>query len=106
MNIRGRSYTIAAARELETAEAEGVLFAHGGVGGGHALYVQDGRLHYVYNWLGERQAVMSSDAELEPGRHVLTPSSQRPATTSRERPAPPARSPSTSTTTRSARARS
>jgi hypothetical protein len=57
---------------IDTPEAEGVLFAHGGVGGGHVLYVREGRLHYLYNWLGERHQVVSAEAELEPGRHVLT----------------------------------
>jgi arylsulfatase A-like enzyme len=72
VNIRGRSYTVAAAVTIETPEAEGVLFAHGGVGGGHALYIRGARLHYLYNWLGERRQVLSSDVELEPGPHVLS----------------------------------
>ena len=49
-----------------------MLFAQGGVGGGHALYLQDGRLHYVYNWLGEKIQKISSDVEVEPGKHVFT----------------------------------
>jgi arylsulfatase A-like enzyme len=72
VNVRGRSFTVAAAVSLDTPEAEGVLFAHGGVGGGHALYLRDGRLHYLYNWLGDRQQVVSSERDIEPGRHVLT----------------------------------
>ena len=31
---------------------QGVLFAHGSRFGGHALYVKDNRLHYVYNFVG------------------------------------------------------
>ena len=57
---------------LETPEAEGVLFAHGGVAGGHVLYVQNGRLNYLYNWLSDNRQLITSDAGLEPGRHVLT----------------------------------
>jgi arylsulfatase len=72
VNIRRRSYTIAAGVTLDSSGAEGVLFAHGGVGGGHSLFVQNGRLHYVYNWLGERIQKISSDADLEPGKHVLS----------------------------------
>jgi arylsulfatase len=49
-----------------------VLFAHGGVGGGHSLFLQGGRLHYVYNWLGEQIQKVSSEAELETGQHVFT----------------------------------
>jgi arylsulfatase A-like enzyme len=77
VNIRRRSYTIAAGATLDSAEAEGVLFAHGGVAGGHSLYLQGGRLHYVYNWLGENIQKISSDAEVEPGKHVFTAEFQK-----------------------------
>jgi len=77
VNIRGRSYTIAAAVSIGTPEAEGVLFAHGGVAGGHSLYVKDGRLHYVYNWLGERVQTVSSPEPVPTGTHVLTAEFQK-----------------------------
>ena len=38
---------------VDTADAEGVLFKQGAGHGGHVLFVQDGRLHYVYNFMGE-----------------------------------------------------
>jgi arylsulfatase A-like enzyme len=72
VNIRRRSYTIAAGVRLDTPEAEGVLFAHGGVAGGHSLYLKDGRLHYVYNWLGERIETISSPDPIPTGHHVLS----------------------------------
>jgi arylsulfatase A-like enzyme len=72
VNIRRRSYTVAAGVQLDTPEAEGVLFAHGGVAGGHSLYVKDGRLHYVYNWLGERIETISSPDPIPTGNHVLS----------------------------------
>jgi hypothetical protein len=77
VNVRGRSYTIAVAATLETVEAEGVLFAHGGAGGGHVLYIEGERLHYLYSWLGERRQVVTSRAALEPGRQVLTAEFQK-----------------------------
>ena len=77
VNIRRRSYTIAAGATLDSAEAHGVLFAHGGVAGGHSLYLQGGRLHYVYNWLGERIQKIGSDVEVEPGKHVFTAEFQK-----------------------------
>jgi arylsulfatase A-like enzyme len=72
VNVRRRSYTIAAAVTIDSPEAEGVLFAHGGVAGGHSLYVQAGRLHYFYNWLAERRQRVSSEQPLPSGRHVLS----------------------------------
>lgn len=72
VNIRGRSYTIAAGVTIENPEAQGVLFAHGGASGGHSLFIRDGRLHYVYNWLGERIQTISSSDAVPVGTHVLT----------------------------------
>ena len=39
---------------------QGVLFAQGGVGGRPLPVRQEGRLHYVYNWLGDAAARRSS----------------------------------------------
>lgn len=72
VNIRGRSYGIAAGAVIDGPEAQGVLFAHGGVGGGHSLYIADGRLHYVYNWLGDAIQKISSSSTVPAGRHVFT----------------------------------
>ncbi len=71
VNIRRRSYTIAAGAVLDSAEAAGVLFAHGGFPGGHALYLKDGKLHYVYNWLGENIQTVTSTRNIEAGRHLF-----------------------------------
>ncbi len=70
--INGRSYTIAAGITLDGTAAEGVLFAHGGVAGGHSLYIKDGRLHYVFNWVGTTLQTISSDREVTAGAHVFT----------------------------------
>lgn len=72
VNVRRRSFTIAAAVTIDTPEAEGVLFAQGGVAGGHSLFLKDGRLHYVYNWLGERIQTISAPEPVATGTHVLT----------------------------------
>ncbi len=72
VNIRGRSYTIAAAVVVDTIEAAGVLFAQGHLMGGHTLYIKDKRLHYVYNWLGEDIQKITSNVEIGTGRHVFT----------------------------------
>jgi arylsulfatase len=72
VNLRRRSFTIAAGVTIEQADASGVLFSQGALAGGHVLYVQDGQLRYVYNWLGERVQQVAGDVDLAPGTHVLT----------------------------------
>ena len=69
-NIRSRSYTIAAELDIDTTEAGGVIFSQGSRFGGHALYVEDGKLTYVYNWIGELVQVVES-TELVPAGHVV-----------------------------------
>ncbi|MFG2926544.1 arylsulfatase [Streptomyces sp. NPDC048305] len=64
VNIRNRSYSIGALVDFQGTDASGVLFAHGGRFGGHALYVRDNRLHYVYNFLGSEEQSVSSGTDL------------------------------------------
>jgi arylsulfatase A-like enzyme len=76
-NIRRRSFTVAAGVELADADAAGVLFKVGSAVGGHALFLKDHRLHYVYNWLGEDHQMVSSERAVGPGRHALTAEFQK-----------------------------
>jgi arylsulfatase len=69
-NIRNRSYTVAVEVTIDTPEASGVLFAQGSRFGGHALYIKDRKLKYVYNWVGLVEQVVESD-ELVPTGHVV-----------------------------------
>ncbi len=71
VNIRGRAFKIAADVNIETPEAEGVLFAHGHKFGGHALYLKDGKLKYVYNYLGENEQMITSNVDVPKGKCVL-----------------------------------
>ncbi len=72
VNIRRRSYAIAAGVIIDTPEAEGVLFAQGGVTGGHSLYIKDKKMHYMYNWLGEKFQKVSSAIDIPTGKHLFT----------------------------------
>ena len=72
VNIRGRSYGIAAGVIVASTEAAGVLFAQGHFLGGHSLYIKEKKLHYVYNWLGEDIQKVASNVEISTGRHVFT----------------------------------
>lgn len=71
VNVRGRSFKILADVEITDPDCSGVIFAHGSRFGGHALFIKDRKLHYVYNFLGippEQRFV--SDA-LQPGKYTL-----------------------------------
>lgn len=69
VDIRHRPSITVASVEMTDGD-DGVLLAHGGRFGGYALYVQDGRLHYVHNFLGERRSRVSSPP-LPTGAHRL-----------------------------------
>ncbi|UUO01230.1 hypothetical protein M4D79_21835 [Mycolicibacterium novocastrense] len=69
VEIQGRSFAAMAEMVIDTSGAEGVIFKHGGAHGGHAMFVQDRRLHYVYNFLGEEEQRMSSPDAVPSGRH-------------------------------------
>jgi arylsulfatase len=63
VNTRNRAFGVGALVDIPAPGAEGVLFAHGSRFGGHALYIKDNRLHYVYNFVGsvEQNVVASKD---------------------------------------------
>jgi arylsulfatase len=77
VNIRNRSYAIAVEVNVETPNANGVLFAQGSRFGGHALYVKNGTLKYVYNWVGEFEQIIESDTPLPTGECVFSASFEK-----------------------------
>jgi arylsulfatase len=76
-NIRNRSYTLAVEVDVDTEEAGGVLLAQGARFGGHALYVKDRKLKYVYNWVGIDEQVVESDGAIPTGHHVFSASFEK-----------------------------
>jgi len=63
LNIKNKSKTITAEIEVPQGGAQGAIIVQGGRFGGWALYVQDGKPGYDYNFLGlERTTIMSPDA--------------------------------------------
>ncbi|MNL10281.1 hypothetical protein D3C87_1310780 [compost metagenome] len=69
--IVGRSFNIAADVILQSPEAEGVLFAEGSRFGGHVLFIKDRKLNYLYNFLGEKQQLLTSRIDLPTGHGLL-----------------------------------
>ena len=98
--IPGRSYTIAAGVRIDSTDVEGVVWAAGGVPGGHSLYVKDGKLRYTFNWVGTVLQDVVADVDAHPGE----PRARRPVRGDgpehaiRTCPAPRGRSPCTWTT--------
>ncbi|OHU52653.1 arylsulfatase [Mycobacteroides chelonae] len=70
VDIRGQSFSILAEVTADSG-AEGVVFKQGGAHGGHVLFIQDGRLHYIYNFMGEKEQKVSSADAVPLGAHVL-----------------------------------
>ena len=73
-NIRNHSYAIAVQLDIDTPDANGVLFSQGSRFGGHALYLKDRKLKYVYNWVGEFEQIIESSKSIQTGHHVLSAS--------------------------------
>jgi arylsulfatase len=71
VNVRGRSFKILADVEITDPNCSGVIFAHGARFGGHALFIADRKLHYVYNFLGIPPEQRFISDELAPGRYTL-----------------------------------
>jgi arylsulfatase A-like enzyme len=71
VNIRNRSYSIAVEVNVEDGDSSGVLFSHGARFGGHALYVKDRKLKYVYKFVGDKEQIVESTREIPAGRVML-----------------------------------
>lgn len=70
--VKNRSHTIIAkVRAPADATLEGVLATCGGRFGGYALYVDDGKLTYVHNYLGEQRYVIRSTDPIYGGEREL-----------------------------------
>src|SRR5690606_17316653 len=71
VNVRARSHACPAALPGPRGAAEGVLLVRGSVLGGWVLYVADGHLHYVHNYVGLRTQRARSDGPLDPATRTL-----------------------------------
>jgi arylsulfatase len=69
--VYNRAHSIEADVEIADGDAAGVLVAQGGDAGGYAFYVDEGRLHYAYNYVGRDHFELVSPDALSAGRHAL-----------------------------------
>ena len=79
-NLAVSRYRVLAEVTVDTTGAEGVLFKQGGAHGGHVLFIQDGRLHYVYNFMGDEEQTVSSSGAVPLGKHIFGVSYSRTGT--------------------------
>ena len=66
-NVKNRSHRVTATFELQPGD-EGALVSQGTRFGGWALFVQDGHLHSVHNFMGRAEYHLESEAPLPTGR--------------------------------------
>ena len=66
-NLRNRAWTLSAELAVPAEGIEGVIACQGGAAGGWSLYIFGGRLHYVYNFLGNASTTVSAEVALPPG---------------------------------------
>ena len=69
--IVNRSFKVGAAVDIPKGGAQGVLFHQGSRFGGHALYVKDGKLKYVYNFVGIDSVVVTSTENVPAGEKII-----------------------------------
>ena len=69
--VQNRPHSITAHVTVPDGGADGVLLSNGNRHGGYALFVVDGRLHYVHNYLGLDRFVVAADEPVPTGAVAL-----------------------------------
>jgi len=69
--VLNRPHSITADVEIPKGGAEGVLLCCGSVQGGYSLYVQNGKLHYAYNYVDSQHFDIESTILVPEGCHKL-----------------------------------
>lgn len=65
--VLNRDHSITADLSIPASGAEGVLLAHGARSGGYSLFIEDGRLHYVHNYVGVEEYEVVADERVPEG---------------------------------------
>jgi arylsulfatase len=70
-SLLNRTHSITAEVEIPEGGAEGVLASFGGTDGGYSLYIQDGKLQYVQNYVAREYLHVAATDPVPAGRHTL-----------------------------------
>jgi arylsulfatase len=71
INVKNRSHSITAEVEIPQGGAEGVILSQGGRFAGWSLYMKDGRVSYVHNWVGKERYTITSPEQIAPGKATI-----------------------------------
>jgi len=71
INVKNRSHTIIAEVEIPQGGGEGVILCQGGRFAGWSLYMKDGRVSYVHNWVGKERYTITASQSLPPGKVTI-----------------------------------
>jgi arylsulfatase A-like enzyme len=71
VSIKNKSFSVTAEVEIPEGGAHGVLIAQGGRFGGWAVYVNDGKLKFVYNVLGIQEFATEAERPVPEGNHQV-----------------------------------
>jgi arylsulfatase A-like enzyme len=69
--VLNRPHSITADVEIPAQGAEGVLLSQGTAAGGYSLFIKDGKLRYVHNYVGRKLLGVESDDVVPTGKHEL-----------------------------------
>ncbi|MCP4308485.1 MAG: arylsulfatase, partial [bacterium] len=72
INVKNRSHSITAEVEIPEEGGEGVIIAQGGRFAGWSLYMKDGKVSYVHNWVGKDRYSVTTPEPLAPGKATIT----------------------------------
>ncbi|HZZ61572.1 MAG TPA: arylsulfatase [Roseiarcus sp.] len=71
INVKNRSFSIAAELHVPDSAASGVILAQGGRFGGWSLWLKGGVPRFTYNWLGVAPYEIAAESPLPTGEQVL-----------------------------------
>jgi arylsulfatase len=71
INVKNKSHSITAEVEIPEGGAEGVILAQGGRFAGWSLYMKDGRVSYVHNWVGLERYTITTPEPVAAGKATI-----------------------------------
>ena len=66
--VLNKSWSVTADLQIPDNGVEGMIVTHGGIEGGYGLYVRDGKLSFVYNYLARTHYTFTDSTALPKGK--------------------------------------